>query len=30
MQKKFVYKQRLLDKIRNQDLFETHGWASEI
>jgi hypothetical protein len=30
LQKKFVQKQLLLDKIRNQDVFETHPWAKQI
>lgn len=30
LQTKFVDKQRLLDKIRNQDLFDTHPWAKNI
>lgn len=30
LQKTFVHKQKLLDKIRDQDLFETHQWAKNI
>lgn len=30
LQKQFVSKQLLLDKIRNQNLFETHPWAKNI
>jgi hypothetical protein len=30
LQKQFVSRQLLLDKIRNQNLFETHPWAKNI
>jgi MoaA/NifB/PqqE/SkfB family radical SAM enzyme len=30
LQNKFVEKQLLLDKIRNQDLYETHAWARKF
>jgi MoaA/NifB/PqqE/SkfB family radical SAM enzyme len=30
LQTKFVDKQKLLDKIRNQDVYETHPWAKKI